>query len=137
MVLTDGTVVIGLGAATEIPTGDGKLYLAAVEDPFSRRLLGFAMSDRHDADLAVASLRMAATVRGGTVAGVIFHTDQGSEPGFNRWSQHLERGGVDGSASGVDEGVDGSVADEVAGGAGASAGGRTRVLAGDRQGRHR
>jgi putative transposase len=50
-----------------------------VEDLFSRRLLGFAMTDRHDADLAVASLRMAAAVRGGAVAGVIFHTDQGSE----------------------------------------------------------
>jgi putative transposase len=67
------------GDLTEIPTGEGKLYLAAVEDLFSRRLLGFAMSDRHDAELAVASLRMAAAVRGGTVAGVIFHTDQGSE----------------------------------------------------------
>ena len=50
-----------------------------MEDLFSRRLLGFAMSDRHDAELAVASLRMAAAVRGGSVAGVIFHTDQGSE----------------------------------------------------------
>ena len=67
------------GDLTEIPTGDGKLYLAAVEDLFSRRLLGFAMSDRHDAELAVASIRMAAAVRGGAVAGVIFHTDQGSE----------------------------------------------------------
>jgi transposase InsO family protein len=52
---------------------------------FSRRLLGFAMSDRHDAELAVASLRMAAAVRGGSVAGVIFHTDQGSEGEF-KWS---------------------------------------------------
>ena len=67
------------GDLTEIPTAEGKLYLAAVEDLFSRRLLGFAMSDRHDAELAVASLRMAAAVRGGSVAGVIFHTDQGSE----------------------------------------------------------
>jgi len=67
------------GDLTEIPTTEGKLYLAAVEDLFSRRLLGFAMSDRHDAELAVASLRMAAAARGGSVGGVIFHTDQGSE----------------------------------------------------------
>ena len=67
------------GDLTEIPTAEGKLYLAAVEDLFSRRLLGFAMSDRHDAELAVASLRMAAAVRGGSISGVIFHTDQGSE----------------------------------------------------------
>jgi putative transposase len=36
---------------------------------------------------------------------------------FNWSSQHLDRGGVDGQASGVDEGVDGQVGDEVAGGA--------------------
>jgi transposase-like protein len=48
--------------------------------------------------------------------------------GFNRSSQHLERGGVDGSAGGMDEGVDGQVADEVAGSAGASARGRAAVL---------
>jgi hypothetical protein len=91
------------GDLTEIPTTEGKLYLAAVEDLFSRRLLGFAMSDRHDAELAVASLRMAAAARGGSVGGVIFHTDQGSEGGFNRSSQHLDRGGVgwvSGSGSG-------------------------------------
>ena len=73
------------GDLTEIPTAEGKLYLAAVEDLFSRRLLGFTMSDRHDAELAVASLRMAAAVRGGSISGVIFHTDQGSAcPGRRR-----------------------------------------------------
>jgi hypothetical protein len=59
--------------------------------------------------------------------------DQG---GFNRSSQHLGRGGVDGQASGVDEGVDGTVADAVAGCAGASSRGGAGVLAGDRYGCH-
>ena len=58
---------------------EGTLYLANVLDVCSRRLLGFAMSERHDADLAVAALQMAAAVRGGLVAGVIFHSDRGSE----------------------------------------------------------
>ncbi|HEY6748807.1 MAG TPA: hypothetical protein VI357_24210 [Mycobacteriales bacterium] len=49
-----------------------------MEDLFSRRLLGFAMSG-HDAELPVASLRMDAAVRGGSVCGVIFHTDQVSD----------------------------------------------------------
>jgi putative transposase len=44
---------------TEFPTGDGKLYLATVIDLFSRRLLGYAMGARHDAELVVASLNMA------------------------------------------------------------------------------
>ncbi|WP_180986036.1 IS3 family transposase [Streptomyces sp. CB02959] len=71
------------GDMTEITTGEGKLYLATVIDLFSRRLLGYAMGTRHDAELVVAALRMAATTRGGTVADVVFHSDRGSEPGFN------------------------------------------------------
>lgn len=66
------------GDLTEIPTGEGPLRLAATEDLFSRRLLGFAMGPSADAELARASLLMAVARRGGTVRGVIFHTDQGS-----------------------------------------------------------
>lgn len=67
------------GDLTEIPTDEGKLYLATVEDLASRRLPGFAMSEHHDAALAKAALCMAAAVRGGDVAGVIFHSDKGGE----------------------------------------------------------
>jgi transposase InsO family protein len=67
------------GDLTEIPTGEGKLYLATVLDLASRRLPGFAMSEHHDAPLARAALCMAAAVRGGRVAGVVFHSDKGSE----------------------------------------------------------
>ncbi|MFG1709776.1 IS3 family transposase [Nonomuraea sp. M3C6] len=68
-----------VGDGTEIPTGEGKLYMAAVSDLFSRRILGYAMSEHHDAAVALASLQMAVAVRGGMVAGVVMHTDQGSE----------------------------------------------------------
>lgn len=57
------------GDMTEIVTGEGKLYLATVIDLFSRRLLGHAMGERHDAELVVASLHMAAATRGGDVRG--------------------------------------------------------------------
>ena len=67
------------GDGTEIPTGEGKLYLASVLDMASRRILGFALSEHHDAQLAYGALTMAVTVRGGQVPGVILHTDQGSE----------------------------------------------------------
>ena len=51
---------------TEIETGEGKLYLATVIDPFSHRLLGCAMGAHHDAGLVVAALHMAvATCDGG------------------------------------------------------------------------
>lgn len=48
-------------------------------DVASRRILGFALSGHHDAQLAYGALAMAAAVRGGQIAGVILHTDQGSE----------------------------------------------------------
>ena len=49
----------------------------------SRRILGFALSGHHDAQLAYGALAMAAAVRGGHAGGVILPTDQGSEGGFN------------------------------------------------------
>ena len=47
----------------------------------SRRVVGFALGAHHDAELAYAALAMAMAVRGGrdAIAGVILHTDQGSE----------------------------------------------------------
>jgi putative transposase len=81
------------GDGTEIPTGEGKLCLASVMDAASRRIVGFTLSAHHDAAAAYGALAMAITVRGGLVPGVVFHTDQGSEGGFNRSSQHLDHGG--------------------------------------------
>lgn len=65
--------------ATEIPTADGKLYLSSVLDIRSRRVVGFSLSEHHDAAGAYQALAMAVAVRGGDVAGVVLHTDGGSE----------------------------------------------------------
>jgi putative transposase len=67
------------GDLTEIPTDEGKLYLATVLDLASRRLPGFALGEHHDAPLAKGALCMAAAVRGGNVDGVVFHSDKGGE----------------------------------------------------------
>jgi putative transposase len=68
------------GDGTEIRTDEGKLYLDTVLDMASRRVVGFALGEHHDAELAYAALAVAIAVRGGkeAVAGVIMHTDQGS-----------------------------------------------------------
>ena len=63
------------GDGTEILTGEGKLYLDSVLDVGSRRVLGFALGEHHDAELAYGALVMAVAVRGGQVPGVIIHTD--------------------------------------------------------------
>jgi putative transposase len=69
------------GDGTEIPTDEGKLYLDSVLDMGSRRIVGFALGEHHDADLAQAALQMAVAVRGGkdALSEVLMHTDQGSE----------------------------------------------------------
>ena len=69
-----------VGDFKQIDTGEGPVFLGTVEDLFSRRLLGFALSDRHPTSgLAQAAVNMAVAARGGDVAGVIFHTDKGTQ----------------------------------------------------------
>ena len=53
------------GDITEIPTGEGKLYLATVLDLYSRRLLACPISEHPDADLVCDAIKIAAAVRGG------------------------------------------------------------------------
>jgi putative transposase len=79
------------GDGTEIPTDEGKLHLASVLDMGSRRVLGFALREHHDAQLAYGALAMAVAVRGGAVPGVILHTDQGSEYTARVFRQACER----------------------------------------------
>ncbi len=82
------------GDGTEIPTDEGKLYLDSILDMASRRVLGFALGEHHDARLAYGALAMAIAVRGGQAPGVIFHTDQGSEYTANAFRAACERLGV-------------------------------------------
>ena len=82
------------GDLTEIPTDEGKLYLATIKDLASRRLPGFAIGEHHDAELAKAALCMAATVRGGNVRGVIFHSDKGGEYTGDTFAKACEALGV-------------------------------------------
>jgi transposase InsO family protein len=82
------------GDGTEIPTGEGKLHLASILDMASRRVLGFALGEHHDAALAYGALAMAVAARGGQVPGVILHTDQGSEYTARAFRQACERLGV-------------------------------------------
>jgi len=82
------------GDGTEIPTGEGKLYLDSVLDMGSRRIVGFALGAHHDAGLAYGALAMAVAVRGGAVPGVVFHTDQGSEYTARSFRAACERLGI-------------------------------------------
>jgi hypothetical protein len=118
---------------TEHPTREGKVYCAVVLDACTRRVVGWSIDASQTAALVTSALDMAIRNRAAQ-PGVVIHSDHGVQGEFDWSSQHLDRGGVDGQASRVDDGADRAVADEVAGGTVASAGGRARILAGDRQG---
>jgi len=63
---------------TYIETAQGWLYLAVVLDLFSRRVIGWAMSTKMDAALVETALRMALLERR-PPAGLLHHSDQGSQ----------------------------------------------------------
>ena len=81
------------GDITFIPTDRGWLYLAVVLDLGSRRLIGYSMATDMRAQLVLDALDMAAAARGGRTAGIVFHSDRGSQAGFKWSSQHRVVGG--------------------------------------------
>lgn len=103
--------LLWVGDMTEVDTDEGKLYLATVIDLFSRRLLGYAMGAHHDAGLVGASLKMAVATRGGTVGGVIFHSDRGSEYSSASYNELCDRLGVVQSMGRVGSALDNAAAE--------------------------
>lgn len=73
---------------TCIPTWAGFVYLAMVLDACSRKVVGWAIGEEMTAQLVVSALNMALATR--KPDSVIHHSDQGSQGGFNRSSQHLQ-----------------------------------------------
>jgi len=67
-----------LGDITEHWTGEGKLYLCAVKDVYSNRIVGYSIDSRMKSGLTVAALN-SAVARRGDVAGCVLHTDRGSQ----------------------------------------------------------
>jgi transposase InsO family protein len=63
---------------TYLPTWEGWLYLAAVQDAFSRRIVGWSMADHMRAELVVDALQMG-VARRRPEAGLVHHSDQGSQ----------------------------------------------------------
>jgi len=83
---------------TEQPTSEGKLYLCAVKDLFSNRIVGYSISDRMQAQLAVNALADADAVAArGDVAGCVLHADGGSQFRSRKMGHALKRHGMVGS----------------------------------------
>jgi putative transposase len=63
---------------TSIDTHEGWLFLAGVLDAYSRKIVGWSMSEKHDAELVKAALHMALLQRQ-PGADLVHHSDRGSE----------------------------------------------------------
>ena len=68
---------------TYLRTWEGWLYLVAVQDVFSRRIVGWSMADHMRSELVTDALQMALAQRR-PAPGLIWHSDQGSQPGLTR-----------------------------------------------------
>ncbi|WP_280205979.1 IS3 family transposase [Nocardia cyriacigeorgica] len=78
-----------VGDITYIRTWEGWLYLATVLDCYSKKVIGYAMADHMRTELVTDALRMAIRNLPIMVEGTIFHSDRGSQGGFNWSSQHF------------------------------------------------
>ena len=81
---------------TEHKTDEGKLYLCAIKDVYSGRIVGYSIDSRMKARLAVDALEMAA-VRRGDVTGCVVHSDRGSQFRSRKYVTALTRRGLAGS----------------------------------------
>src|SRR3954468_10476408 len=83
---------------TYIPTREGWLYLAAVEDLYSRQVVGWSMGDRIDSRLVVDALEMAVSRRL-PAEGLVAHSDRGSQYASEHYRRLLSGHGITRSMS--------------------------------------
>ncbi|WP_096437424.1 IS3 family transposase [Mycobacterium shigaense] len=79
-----------LADITEHRTAEGKLYLCAIKDVFSNRIVGYSIDSRMKSRLATQALA-SAIARRGDVAGCVVHSDRGSQFRSRRFVHALGR----------------------------------------------
>ena len=89
-----------LADITYIATREGWLYLAAILDLYTRRIVGWAMSERMTSDLTMTALKMALQQRQ-PAAGLIHHSDRGSQYTDQAYQALLKDHGLRASMNGV------------------------------------
>lgn len=87
--------VVWLTDITEHWTTEGKLYLCAIKDVYSGRIVGYSIDSRMKASLAVAALRNAIARR--SPVGTIVHSDRGSQFRSNAFVRTIKNNGLVGS----------------------------------------
>ncbi len=99
-----------VGDITYLWTAQGWLYLAVVLDLFSRRVIGWSMSERLHSDLALGALEMALGQRR-PAKGLLFHSDRGSQYASRPYRERLKSAGITASMSRPGDCLDNAVAE--------------------------
>jgi len=79
-----------LGDITEHRTREGKLYVCAIKDVFSNRIVGYSIDSRMKSRIAVNAIE-SAVARRGDVTGCLFHSDRGSQFRSRKLQRTLNR----------------------------------------------
>jgi putative transposase len=95
---------------TQQRTDDGWLYLAVVLDSFSRRIVGWSMADHLRTELVLDALDMAIAQRQ-PAAGLIHHTDHGSQYTSLTFGRRLQQAGLVASMGTIGDALDNAVAE--------------------------
>ncbi len=94
-----------------VQTGQGFLFLAAVQDVYSRRIIGWSMRDNLQAELVLDALGMAVSSRGDAAAGVVAHSDHGSQYTSLVYGTYAKQSGIDLSMGSVGDPWDNALAE--------------------------
>lgn len=91
--------MVWVGDITYIWTREGWLYLASVMDLFSRKIIGWYVSNRLEKELVIKALRMALDTREIEKGVIMFHSDRGSQYASNEFRNLLNLNGITQSMS--------------------------------------
>jgi putative transposase len=94
-----------------VQTGQGFLFLAAVQDVYSRRIVGWSMRDDVQTDLVLDALGMAVTARGAECAGVVAHSDHGSQYTSLRYGRYAKGSQIELSMGSIGDPWDNAMAE--------------------------
>jgi len=98
---------------TYVRLGSGFCYAAFVVDAFSRRIVGGRVAASLRAELALDALEMALWARGRDLAGLVHHSDRGSQYLAVRYTERLAESGVAGSVGSRGDSYDNALAESV------------------------
>lgn len=88
-------LAFGYRFIAEHRTDEGKLYVCAIKDVYSNRIVGYSIDSRMKASLAVSALHNAIALR--EPAGTVVHSDRGSQFRSNAFVRTLKGNGLKGS----------------------------------------